>query len=88
MEVTIAQSCAREDREELERLEVFNYLGRLIVYNDANIKAMQSNLRKARGCWAQILCVLRAEMLHSRCVGSSIRQPYRQFCYTEVKHAV
>ena len=38
--------------EELENVEVFKYLGRLIVYDDANTKAMRSNLRKAQGCWA------------------------------------
>jgi hypothetical protein len=47
--------------EELEQVEVFKYLGRLIAYDDANNQAMRSNLRKARGCWAQVSCVLRAE---------------------------
>ena len=47
--------------EELERVEVFKYLGRLIAYDDADTQAMHSNLRKARGCWARILHVLRAE---------------------------
>ncbi len=36
--------------EELERVEVFKYLGRLIEYDDADTQAMRSNLRKARGC--------------------------------------
>jgi hypothetical protein len=36
--------------EELERVEVFKYLGRLITYNDADNQAMGLNLRKARGC--------------------------------------
>ena len=35
--------------EELERVEVFKYLGRLIAYDDADTQAMRSNLRKARG---------------------------------------
>jgi hypothetical protein len=43
------------------RVEVFKYLGRLIAYSDADTQAMRSNLRKARGCWAQVLHVLRAE---------------------------
>jgi hypothetical protein len=47
--------------EELEQVEVFKYLGRLITYNDANNQAMRSNLRKARGCWAPVSRVLRAE---------------------------
>jgi hypothetical protein len=47
--------------EELERVEVFKYLGWLIACDDANNLAMWSNLRKARGCWAWVSCVLWAE---------------------------
>ncbi len=47
--------------DELDRVEVFKYLGWLIMHDDINTQAMQSNLRKARGCWARILRVLRAE---------------------------
>jgi hypothetical protein len=37
--------------DKLTRLvEVFKYLGRLIVYNDADTQAMRLNLKKARGC--------------------------------------
>ncbi len=53
-------------REELERVEVFKYLGRLIAYDDANKQAMRLNLRKARGCWARISHVLRAENTTAR----------------------
>jgi hypothetical protein len=49
------------NREELERVEVFKYLGRLISHDDADNQAMQSNLRKACGCWSQVSCVLWAE---------------------------
>ncbi len=38
--------------EDLERVNVFKYLGRLISYDDANNQAMWSNLKKAQGCWA------------------------------------
>jgi hypothetical protein len=55
--------------EELERVEVFKYLGRLIAYDDAGTQAMWSNLRKARGCWARILRVLRAENIPPRTCG-------------------
>jgi hypothetical protein len=55
--------------DELARVEVFKYLGRLIAYNDANTQAMQSNLRKAWGCWAWILRVLRAENATPRTSG-------------------
>ncbi len=52
--------------ETLERVEVFKYLGQLIAYNDANTQAKQLNLRKALGCWAWILHVLRAENATAR----------------------
>jgi hypothetical protein len=52
--------------EELERVEVFKYLGWLIAYDDADTQAMWSNLRKARGCWAR---VLRAENATARTCG-------------------
>jgi hypothetical protein len=45
-------------REELERVEVFKYLGWLIACNDANNQAMRRNLRKARRCWAWVSRVL------------------------------
>jgi hypothetical protein len=41
-------------REELERVEVFKYLGRLLSYNDNNTQAMRANLPKAPGCWARV----------------------------------
>jgi hypothetical protein len=55
--------------EELERVEVFKYLGRLIAYDDADTQAMRSNLRKARGCWAWVSRVLRAENATARTCG-------------------
>ncbi len=55
--------------EELERVKVFKYLGWLIAYDDADTQAMRSNLRKARGCWARISRVLRAENATARSCG-------------------
>jgi hypothetical protein len=55
--------------EELERVEIFKYLGRLIAYDDANTQAMRLNLRKAWGCWARISCVLRADNATARTCG-------------------
>ncbi len=52
--------------EELEWVEVFKYLGWLIAYDNANTQAMRLNLRKAQGCWAWILHVLRAENANAR----------------------
>ncbi len=55
--------------EELERVEVFRYLGRLIAYDDADNQAMRLNLKKAQGCWARISRVLRAENATARMFG-------------------
>jgi hypothetical protein len=33
--------------EELERVEVFKYLGRLLAYNDNDTQAVRNNLKKA-----------------------------------------
>ena len=37
--------------EELQRVEVFKYLGRLMAQDDNDMQAVRSNLRKARKCW-------------------------------------
>ena len=34
--------------EELERVEVFKYLGRLLAYDDTDTQAIRAQLRKAR----------------------------------------
>jgi hypothetical protein len=49
------------NREELEMVEICKYLGWLISHDDADNQAMWSNLRKARGCWAQVSRVLRSK---------------------------
>jgi hypothetical protein len=55
--------------EELERVEIFKYLGQLILHDDADNQAMWSNLRKARGCWARVSRVLRAENVTPKTCG-------------------
>ena len=47
--------------DELERVETFKYLGRLLTMDDNDIVAVHSNLKKACKFWAQISRVLRAE---------------------------
>jgi hypothetical protein len=47
--------------EDLERLETFKYLGRLLAYDNNDSQAMQSNFKKARKSWARVSCLLRAE---------------------------
>jgi hypothetical protein len=47
--------------EDLERVEVFKYLGQLLTFNDNDSQAMQLNLKKAHKSWARVSCVLRVE---------------------------
>ena len=42
-------------------MEVFKYLGRLLAYNDNNSQAVRGNLKKVRGVWARLSCMIRAE---------------------------
>ena len=55
--------------EELERVEVFKYLGRLIAMDDNDGQAAHNNLRKARKCWGRLSRVLRAENASPRVCG-------------------
>ena len=55
--------------EELERVEVFRYLGRLLAYDDNDLQAVRSNLKKARQVWARISRVLRADNASPRVCG-------------------
>ncbi len=45
-------------REDLERVEVFKYLERLLTYDKNDSQAMPSNLKKARKSCARASCVL------------------------------
>jgi hypothetical protein len=49
-------------RDKLKRVEVCNYLGWLLVYNDNDTQAMRVNLAKARKSCGQVSRVLRAEL--------------------------
>jgi hypothetical protein len=55
--------------EKLERVEVFKYLGRLLSFDDNDIQAVRSNLKKARKVWSRISRVLRAENASPRVCG-------------------
>jgi hypothetical protein len=55
--------------DDLERVEVFKYLGRMLAYDDNDTQAMQANLKKAWRCWAWISRVLRAENATPRTCG-------------------
>ncbi len=55
--------------EELERVEVFKYLGQLLSYDDNDTQAMRANLAKAHRCWARVSQVLRAENASPKVCG-------------------
>ena len=46
------------NRDVLERVEVFKYLGRLLAQDDDDIQAIRAQLRKARATWAHVGQVL------------------------------
>ena len=56
-------------REELERVEVFKYLGRLITFDDDDTQAVRGNLKKARRVWERISRGLREENAYARVCG-------------------
>ncbi len=66
--VTLAQSFTAYV-DELERVEVFKYLGRLLAYDNNDTQAMQGNLKKARKSWGQVSCILRAENASTKVYG-------------------
>jgi hypothetical protein len=54
---------------ELERVEVFKYLGRLLAYDDNDAQAVRGNLKKTRGVWARRSRTIRAENASPRACG-------------------
>ena len=58
---------------ELERVEVFKYLGRLLAYDDNDTQAVRGNLKKARGIWARL----------SRTIGQKMHPPVRAAYFTK-----
>ena len=55
--------------EELERVEVFKYLGRLIAFDDDDTQAVRGNLKRPRRICARIWRVLRADNASTRVCG-------------------
>ncbi len=48
-------------RDVLEKVEVYRYLGRLLLQDNDDVQAVRSQLRKAQGTWARIGQVLHRE---------------------------
>ena len=57
------------DGVELEQVEAFKYLGRWLLFDDNDRRAINENLKKARKCWKRISRLLRAEGLPPRVAG-------------------
>ena len=54
---------------ELETVESFKYLGRVMRYDDNDAEAVRTNLRKARATWGRLSKVTRSENASSRVCG-------------------
>ena len=52
--------------EVLERVDVFQFLGQLLGYNNNDAQAMHTNLKKARKYWRRVLHMPMAENASSR----------------------
>jgi hypothetical protein len=55
--------------EDLERVEVFKYLGRLMAMDDTDTQAIRDNLSKARKVWKRLHRLLRGENMNPRVCG-------------------
>jgi hypothetical protein len=47
--------------DELERVVVFKYLGRLLAYDNNGARAVRANIKKERGVWARLSRMIRSE---------------------------
>ncbi len=67
--VSLALALRREftvNGSVLERIEVFKYLGRLLAQDDNDTQAIQQQMQKTRGVWAQVGLVLGGENVMPR----------------------
>ena len=55
--------------EELERVEVSKYLGRLLAYDDNDTQAVRNNLKKAQSVWGRLSCTIWEENASPRVCG-------------------
>ncbi len=67
--------------EELERVEVFKYLGRLLAYNDNDAQAVRGDLKKARGIWARLSNA-------SPCACGIFYKATAQYCCLKARHGI
>ena len=59
--------------EDLERVEVFKYLGRLLSMDDTDVQSIRGNLKKGRKVWKMLSRLLRGENMALRvCISSLV----------------
>ncbi len=49
------------DGEMLEKVDLFQYLGRILAQDDDDVRAVRQQIKKARGIWARVRQVLMAD---------------------------
>ncbi len=52
--------------EVLEKVDLFRYLGRVLAQDDADVRAVRQQIKKARGIWARVGQVLTADNTPSK----------------------
>ena len=67
--------------QELERVEFFKYLGRILTYDDKDIQDVLGNLNKARAVWRRILHVLRSENMSPKVCKKDMQIPNEGFMF-------
>jgi hypothetical protein len=55
--------------KELERVEVFKYLGHLLAYDNNDAQAVRGNLKKVRAVWSRLSRTIRSENASPRACG-------------------
>jgi len=57
----LQQTFTAYETDELKRVDLFKYLGRMVSYVDSDVPAMRAQMKKARGTWRRVSKVLREE---------------------------
>ena len=69
--------------DELERVEVFKYLGRLLAMDDVDMQAVRANLKKARKSWRMLSRLLRSEKFYKAVVQAVLLYGSESWALTE-----
>ena len=50
----LQQTFTAYKTDELKRMDLFKYLGRMVSYVDSDVPAMRAQIKKARGTWHKV----------------------------------